>query len=195
MPYNYETLEKHISAVHPELLDAFVQGWNNLGSRSQAGWCQRGFIAPKQKVERLWWLSWTTVQVDELYQQRRGADPFDVPLSKFQKYLTILFHNNMEHVDDLFGLPYMPPIKHGEYSPERHAIAKDAARVVMYTEMGKLLMKWKKDLEEYGLDSLRSVYLTAPQLEGDGEKFDFKDFESDFDCDSDSNETNSSDEE
>ena len=49
-------------------------------------------------------------------------------------------------------------------------------------------MKWKKDLDEYGLDALRRVYLVAPQLEEDNEeKFDFRDFELDVDCDSDSN--------
>jgi hypothetical protein len=197
MPYNYEILENHISAAHPELLDAFVEGWNKLGHISQSYWSQKGFIAPKQKVQCLSWLSWTTVQVDVVYEPRKPVDPFNVPLSKFEKQLSILFHNNMRHAGDLFDFPYMAPLEGREYcsptgespsSSERHAIAKDAARVVLRTEIGKVLMKWKKDLDEYGLDSLRRVYLATPQLEEGGEKkFDLEDFELDLDCDSESN--------
>src|SRR5437762_8156525 len=160
MPYDYEVLKNHISAAHPELLDAFVKGWNNLSPLSQAHWRQRGFIAPKQKVEYKCWLSWTTVQVDELFEPGKDNDSFDISLSKFEKQLAILFHNNMQHAGDLFGFPYMPPLQNKQYSSrtgrngsssERHAIAKDVARVVIYTELRKLMTKWKKDIDVHGL--------------------------------------------
>ena len=186
-------LKNHISAAHPELLDAFVEGWNNLGPLSQAHWRQQAFIAPRQKVESNCWLSWTTVQVDELFEPRKKDFSFDIPLSNFEKQLAILFHNNMQHAGHLFNLPYMPPLENRQFfspiekhpsSSERHAIAKDAAKFVIHTELRKMMMKWKKDLDEHGLEALRKVYLAAPQLEDDEKKFDFADFNSHLNCDS-----------
>ena len=195
MPYDYEFLKNHISRAHPELLDAFVEGWNNLGAQLQARWRQTGLMAPKKKVELSCWLAWTTIQIDQLFKPRIDNDPFDIPLSKYQKQLAILFHNNMQDADDFLGLPYMPALDHREYHPpsgetvsssERHLIAKDAAAVIIRMELGNVLMKWKKDFDEYGLDALRRVYLTEPRLEEDNEKkFDFEDFDSDLDCASD----------
>src|SRR5947207_6814676 len=101
MPYDYEFLKKHISAAHPELLDAFEEGWNRIGSLSQAHWRQKGFIAPKQKVERQSWLAWTTVQTDELFEPRKDDHSVDIPLSKFEKRLAVLLHNTMQDTDEL----------------------------------------------------------------------------------------------
>jgi len=196
MPYSYENLKHHISDVHPEILDSFVEGWNRVGPISQAKWRQQGLLAPRQKVEYKCWLSWTTVQIDELFKARKVNNSFEIPLSKFEKQLAIIFHDSMQHAGDFFNLPYMPPLEDKEYcapngrspsSSERHAIVKDAARVVIRIEMEKVLMKWKKDLDEYGVDAMRRVYLMETQLKEDDERFDF---EEDLNCDSDSNISN-----
>lgn len=184
MPYDYEALKNHVSAAHPELLDAFVEGWNNLGPQSQSHWRQQAFLTPKNKVTYKCWLSWTTVQTNLLFGRRKDDFPFDFPLSNFEKELAILFHNKMQHVGQLFDLPYMPPVENkGAHrsSSERHTIAKDAAKFVIHTELRKVLKKWKKDVDEHGLEALRKVYLTAPQFEDDekNERFD-----SDWGCDS-----------
>ena len=77
----------------------------------------------------------------------------------------------------------MPPIENKvyrcsggchEFSSERHAIVKDAAKFIIHTEMRKLLVKWKKDIKEQGLEALRNVYLHEYKLEDD--KFDTTDF-------------------
>ena len=85
---------------------------------------------------------------------------------------------------------YYPTSEEGT-SSERHAIAKDAANIVIHTELKKMLMKLKKDLEEQGVEALREVYLAASKLEeeNDEEKFDVGDFDSDLDCDSTSDIT------
>ena len=43
-----------------------------------------------------------------------------------------------------------------EESMLRHTIVKDAAKHVIHTELRKLLMKWKKDLDENGVEALRN---------------------------------------
>lgn len=190
MPYNYESLKNHVSAVHPELLDAFVEGWNQLGPQSQDHWRQRALITPAQKVVCQYWSSWTNIKRVEFFKQR-GNLPFDIPLSKFEKQLAILFHDSMQHGGDLFHFPYMPPVRHIEYesptgrsSSERHMMAKDAAKTVIHTALRKLLMEWKEDLEENGLEALRKVYLVGPQLKDNEKMFNFSDFNSDLNCDS-----------
>lgn len=195
MPYTYEYLKHHISEVHPEILDSFVEGWNRLGPISQAKWHQQGLLAPRQKVECKCWLAWTKVKIDELFEARKLNDSFEIPFSEFEKQLAIIFHDSMQHAGDFFNLPYMPPLEGREYSSpigdnpsisERHQIVKDAAKVVIRIELQKALMKWKKDLDEYGVDALRRVYLMAAQLKEDDQKFEFED----LDCDSDSNISN-----
>jgi hypothetical protein len=195
MPYTYEYLKRHISEVHPEILDSFVEGWNRLGPVSQAKWLQQGLLAPRQKVEVKYWFAWTTIKIDELFEARKLNNSFEFPVSKFEKQFAIIFHDSMKHANDFFNLPYMPPLKGKSYgSPmddnnrsrsERHAIVKDAAKVVVRIEMENALRKWRKDLDEYGVDALRRVYLMAAQLKDD-EKFEFED----LDCDSDSNISN-----
>src|SRR5215471_297298 len=157
MPYTYEHLKHHISDVHPEILDAFVEGWNKLGPISQATWSQKGLLLPRQKLEYHCWLSWMTVRTDELFNARKANHSFQVPLSKFEKQLAILFHDSMEHAGEFFNLPYMPrlhgrqyqgPGGNNESGSERHVIVNDAAKVVIRIEMQKMLMKWKKDLDE-----------------------------------------------
>ena len=190
MPYDYELLKNHISTAHPEIFDAFVEGWNILDPKLQAYWSQGGLIMPRQKVEPKAWLSWTTVKVDQFFESR--AKDFSTDLLLFEKRLTVLFHNNIQHSGHLFNLPYLPPIENRVYRPpgthyeslsERHIIAKDAAKFIIHIELRKLLMKWKKDLKENGLDALREVYLDEPQLEEDVEEgFNLEDFDLNFDC-------------
>ena len=192
MPCDYEILKNHVSAAHPELLEAFVEGWNNLSPQLRDRWRREGFMVPKKKVEPKGWSSWTATRMKDVMTPRTQDSSFNVPLSDFEERLAILFHNNMQHSGDLFGLPYMPPLENRQYysrtgdelsSSERHAIAKDAATVIIHTELRKLLIKWKKDLEEHGLDALRNAYLAAPKLEEE-DKFKFSDFDADVDCDS-----------
>lgn len=193
MPYTYEYLKHHISEVHPEILDSFVEGWNRLGPISQAQWHQQGLLAPRQEVKYKCWFAWTTTKIGELFKARKLNNSFEIPLSKFEKQFAIIFHDSVQHAGDFFNLPYMPPLHDKEYGcprehntsrSERHAFVKDAAKVVIRIEMEKALMKWRKDLDEYGVDALRSVYLMAAQLKEDDEKFEFNE---DLDCDSDSN--------
>jgi hypothetical protein len=196
MPYGYEFLKNHFSAVHPELLEAFVEGWNTLDPVSQDHWSQQGIITPKVPITLKCWLSWTTTQMDKVFLARETDPTLKIPLSKFENRLAILFHNTMDHAGHLFGFPYMPPLENREYlspsgehpsSSERHAIAKDMAKFVIHSELGKILIKWKENVDENGIEALRKAYLTAPQLEEDNEKkFDFKDSDWYLDCDSDS---------
>jgi hypothetical protein len=48
--------------------------------------------------------------------------------------------------------------------------------------MRKLLVKWKENIKEQGLEALRNVYLREYKLEDD--KFNTRDFKLDMDCDS-----------
>src|SRR5438876_804133 len=115
MPYDYELLKKNVSTTHPEVLDAFVEGWNKIGPLSQAHWRQLAFVAPKVKVERRVWLSWTALLYDELFDARKEDRSFDIRLSTVEKQLAILFHNSMQYAAYLFGLPHMPPLADGQY--------------------------------------------------------------------------------
>jgi hypothetical protein len=195
MPYDYEVLKNHIATAHPELLDAFLEGWNHLGPESQAYWHQQGLVAPKEKVKAKHWSSWTAVKLMELFASKSDNISFNNCLSEFEDRLAVLFHNSMQNSGQFFGLPSMPPLVveapdcldgHYRFLTERHFIAKSAAKAIIYTELGKLLMKWKKDLGELGVDALGKAFSTAIQMKDDiGGKFDVEDFASDFDCDSD----------
>lgn len=99
----------------------------------------------------------------------------------------------MQDTGQLSDIPYMPPLEGKAYSSpintnpsssDRHAIAKDAAKFVIQSELKKLLMKWKKDFEEHDLETLQKVYLAAPKFEEDEKEFDFADFDAELDCDS-----------
>src|SRR5271169_4603940 len=160
MPHDYESLKNHVSATHPEILDAFVGGWNELDPDLQHCWRKQGMIEPRVKVESNAWLSWTTFKLEMLFESKAEDYPFDKPLSTYMKRLGILFHNSMEHSGDIFRFPYMPHLNCRTYSSpdnscrsatERHAIAKDAAKSVIHTELRKMLIKWKKDLDENGI--------------------------------------------
>src|SRR6266496_1030602 len=160
MRYDYELLKNHVSRCHPEVLVTFLQGWNKLGPLSQAHWRQLGLIAPREKVESRHWLSWATAKVSELFESKEGLC-CDTPLSHYERQLAGLFHDSMQHSGELFDLPYMPPLKNRVYScPDRyhsspselHMIVKDAANVIVHSVLTKLVSKWKKDLDERGLD-------------------------------------------
>src|SRR5947207_1371908 len=206
MPYSHEFLKKHISTAHPELLDDFVAGWNGLGPLSQARWRQQAFITPKKKVEPFCWLSWTTVRKDELFASRKNDVSIETPLKRFEKQLGILFHDSMQNAGHMFRLPHMRPLGRRQFlnptgknpsSSERHLIAKDAANFVIRSELRNLLIKWKKDLDEHGLEALQKVYLAAPQLEeeDDEKTFDFGNFNPRLVCDSGSDLSDDEEEE
>ena len=91
----------------------------------------------------------------------------------------------MENSGVILGLPCMPPLP-GDHPSERHTIAGAAAKSIIHTELKKLLVKWKNDLDEHGIDALRKEFLTTRQPEDEELKFDFADFNSEIDCDSDS---------
>ena len=196
MPYDYEVLKNHIATVHPELLDAFVEGWNCLGSESQAYWHQQGLVAPKEKVKSKRWVSWTAVKMMQSFTSKSDDVSLKMQSQDFENRLIVLFHNSIQNSGQFFGLPIMPPVGKKvfkcpagchKYSSERHLVAKDVARVIIQSDLRKLLVKWKKDLGEMGVDALRKAYSDAVQMKDDaGGKFDIGDFPPDVDCHSDS---------
>ena len=191
MPPDYEILKKHISVAHPEILDSFVEGWNNLGPSGKDFWTTKTILNPREKVESFPWLSWTTMKIRELRDSREGTYFLD-ELSTYEKRLAVLFHNRMEHSGSIFSFPYMPPLRDRVYyitnsssesRTERHSIAKDAAKIIIHAELRKVLMKWQEDLDEHGIDALRKVYFANP-LTDDQKKFDLSDADLEIDCDS-----------
>jgi hypothetical protein len=138
-----------------------------------------------ERVESDTWESWTTFRFDLL----RRSTSFEWDLSTYENRLGIAFHNSMEYTGDVFRFPYMRPMKpreswigHPTGPPvsERYAIAKHAARSIIHAELRKLLMKWKSDLDEHGIDALRKVYPATLQL-GDEKGYDLEEFDSELD--------------
>src|SRR5215471_13425398 len=145
MRYDYELLKNHVSRCHPEILDAFLQGWDQLGQSSQAYWRRQGLVVPRKKVDPRHWLSWTTVKVNELFESKKSLCD-RMPLSSYEDQLAGLFHDSLQHSGKLFDLPYMPPLTNKVYycpggihssSSERHMIVKDAANVIIHTALRK----------------------------------------------------------
>src|SRR5271169_3695483 len=107
MPYQFEVLKNHVATVHPEIFDAFMEGWNNLGSQTQAHWRQQGLVAPKQKVAVKHWFSWTTIKTVELLASTENYS-LDTPTSNFEKRLANLIHKKLQHSGQFFDIPSMP---------------------------------------------------------------------------------------
>ena len=89
----------------------------------------------------------------------------------------------------------MPKIKNSEFEcfkgchtsySERHTIVKLAAKYIVQVELEKLLMTWKKNLDEQGIDALKNLYSAIPKVEEDNEDRSHEEFPLSLDCDSDS---------
>ena len=89
---------------------------------------------------------------------------------------------------------YCPDGYHDSIS-ERHMIVRDAANVIIHTELSKLVSKWKKDLDERGLDAFKEFYLVPAESVKDVENMEVGEFDTHLNCDSSSGEFDEEEEE
>ena len=87
----------------------------------------------------------------------------------------------------------MPPLKNKVYYcpndqhqslNECHMIVKDAANVIVHSVLTKLVSKWKKDLDERGLDAFKEYYLAPAERIEYIENVKIGEFDTHLNCDS-----------
>lgn len=151
---------------HPEVLEAFEDGWRLLSPEVRERWIAGGIGGRARS-----WRSWFEVCLEDSYHV---AEPRTASL---QSRLTNLIKEKLTHPGEIFGLPPMPCLKkrccevigddtveiNGEFYVDRtqlyiQDVARSAATNIICDELVKLSERLEKDINEKGLDAIRQLY-------------------------------------
>jgi hypothetical protein len=191
MPYRFDFLRNHFERHHPELLDAFDQGWTNIGEDGRKYWASRSNIYPfwssntsdpgRSRYDNFrreplqfgpyMFTSWTAV-LQEMSRDRFSKDP-RAHANKTKVAMGDVLEAGLARLNPaIFNVPPMPYSESGmQYRDEiqcfRKSVAEHLAVQIMETEMTKLFQSiQRRSRKTRGfVDILREYAPDLPWLE------------------------------
>jgi hypothetical protein len=154
MPHNYNSLRRHIASIHPDILELFEQGWENLGAKVQKYWENLGICRtqPAYDHQVYEFQSWTHVRHDEAKSHSGGEDGYSI----LRRDLSDFVREKLRASDNFYDIPELTGFK---VSAELHwSIANSAVEAMLEPELKKICIRLKNEIEKDGLDAVRKYF-------------------------------------